>query len=379
MGCMIRAKLEVNTARLKKLAQLAELVLLAEVSTASRVNKARGAQIHWGSLFGKRSIDHVCLHRLLQSGLLLFRFPPLVSRLVRFALGSQLVLFHDSLKVLSKDEFKPWNELCRKRIKDAHERSAADDVISHDINGCSIVMISVLVINLVVTRGINTLELDVDVVCDLKVAKKDKVLRAISINPSIPALTAKHYCVRATKGTRARSIENCFENINAGYEKLALSTIINAQDDLIGQVSASKEYHVNSLAVPRKAKEANGGITNLTHTYEFGSASWGYRQELEGNKTLLLMVLLGKTFGREWNLRAVYTNKLDKAKAALCNKIGNQGELNGFLQGIKLDEAMAKSGVNGDNGKSTQTSYEALKEIMNWDGFCMHRTKGLMF
>nr|GEX38127.1 UDP-sugar pyrophosphorylase [Tanacetum cinerariifolium] len=31
-------------------------------------------------------------------------------------------------------------------------------------------------------------------------------------------------------------------------------------------VSASKEYHVNSLAVPRKAKEANGGITKLTHT-----------------------------------------------------------------------------------------------------------------
>ncbi|GKD76235.1 hypothetical protein Tco_1334517, partial [Tanacetum coccineum] len=34
MGCMIRAKLEVNTVRLKK------LVLLAEVSTASRVNTA---------------------------------------------------------------------------------------------------------------------------------------------------------------------------------------------------------------------------------------------------------------------------------------------------------------------------------------------------
>ncbi|GKA85778.1 UDP-sugar pyrophosphorylase [Tanacetum coccineum] len=31
-------------------------------------------------------------------------------------------------------------------------------------------------------------------------------------------------------------------------------------------VSASKEYHVNSLAVPRKAKEAIGGITKLTHT-----------------------------------------------------------------------------------------------------------------
>nr|GEW74623.1 UDP-sugar pyrophosphorylase [Tanacetum cinerariifolium] len=30
-------------------------------------------------------------------------------------------------------------------------------------------------------------------------------------------------------------------------------------------VSATKEYHVNSLAVPRKAKEAIGGITKLTH------------------------------------------------------------------------------------------------------------------
>jgi len=31
-------------------------------------------------------------------------------------------------------------------------------------------------------------------------------------------------------------------------------------------VSASKQYHVNSLAVPRKAKEAIGGITRLTHS-----------------------------------------------------------------------------------------------------------------
>ncbi|GJX67596.1 hypothetical protein Tco_0303323 [Tanacetum coccineum] len=45
MGCMIRAKLEVNTARLKK------LVLLAEVSTASRVNEARGAKDTLGILF----------------------------------------------------------------------------------------------------------------------------------------------------------------------------------------------------------------------------------------------------------------------------------------------------------------------------------------
>ncbi|KAI3464579.1 hypothetical protein Pfo_021242 [Paulownia fortunei] len=33
-------------------------------------------------------------------------------------------------------------------------------------------------------------------------------------------------------------------------------------------VSAIKEYHVNSLAVPRKAKEAIGGITKLTHQDE---------------------------------------------------------------------------------------------------------------
>lgn len=31
-------------------------------------------------------------------------------------------------------------------------------------------------------------------------------------------------------------------------------------------VSATKNYHVNSLAVPRKAKEAIGGITKLTHS-----------------------------------------------------------------------------------------------------------------
>lgn len=30
-------------------------------------------------------------------------------------------------------------------------------------------------------------------------------------------------------------------------------------------VSATRQYHVNSLAVPRKAKEAIGGITKLTH------------------------------------------------------------------------------------------------------------------
>jgi hypothetical protein len=31
-------------------------------------------------------------------------------------------------------------------------------------------------------------------------------------------------------------------------------------------VSSTKQYQVNSLAVPRKAKEAIGGITRLTHS-----------------------------------------------------------------------------------------------------------------
>lgn len=31
-------------------------------------------------------------------------------------------------------------------------------------------------------------------------------------------------------------------------------------------VSSIRQFHVNSLAVPRKAKEAIGGITKLTHT-----------------------------------------------------------------------------------------------------------------
>nr|GEX01039.1 protein kinase, catalytic domain-containing protein [Tanacetum cinerariifolium] len=61
-------------------------------------------------------------------------------------------------------------------------------------------------------------------------------------------------------------------------------------------------------------------------------------------------------------LEFLKTNKLDKAEAALRNEIGNRGDLNGFLQGLKLEEVMAKSGVNGDNGKSTQTRDEALKE-----------------
>ncbi|CAM8889757.1 unnamed protein product [Rhodiola kirilowii] len=40
--------------------------------------------------------------------------------------------------------------------------------------------------------------------------------------------------------------------------------LFNAIPAALG-VSATKQYHVNSLAVPRKAKEAIGGITKLTH------------------------------------------------------------------------------------------------------------------
>ncbi|XP_015885782.1 UDP-sugar pyrophosphorylase [Ziziphus jujuba] len=40
--------------------------------------------------------------------------------------------------------------------------------------------------------------------------------------------------------------------------------LFNAIPAALG-VSAAKQYHVNSLAVPRKAKEAIGGITRLTH------------------------------------------------------------------------------------------------------------------
>jgi UDP-sugar pyrophosphorylase len=40
--------------------------------------------------------------------------------------------------------------------------------------------------------------------------------------------------------------------------------ILKAIPSALG-VSATKGYNVNSLAVPRKAKEAIGGITKLTH------------------------------------------------------------------------------------------------------------------
>lgn len=43
-----------------------------------------------------------------------------------------------------------------------------------------------------------------------------------------------------------------------------INSLVQAIPASLG-VSATKQYHVNSLAVPRKAKEAIGGITKLTH------------------------------------------------------------------------------------------------------------------
>ncbi|PWA76297.1 Protein kinase, catalytic domain-containing protein [Artemisia annua] len=60
-------------------------------------------------------------------------------------------------------------------------------------------------------------------------------------------------------------------------------------------------------------------------------------------------------------LEFLKTNKLDKAEAAFRNEIGNRGDLNGFLQGLKLEEAMAKSGVNGNQ----QMKEFVVKEMEN--------------
>lgn len=55
-------------------------------------------------------------------------------------------------------------------------------------------------------------------------------------------------------------------------------------------VSASKQYHVNSLAVPRKAKEAIGGITRLTHSD--GKLTISSLTDKENNADSGLMLLM---------------------------------------------------------------------------------------
>ncbi|KAJ9546153.1 hypothetical protein OSB04_025860 [Centaurea solstitialis] len=72
-------------------------------------------------------------------------------------------------------------------------------------------------------------------------------------------------------------------------------------------------------------------------------------------------------------LEFLRSNKFARAEAALRSEIGNRGELNGFMQGLKLGEkeieakvveekGVAKSGVSGYQGKGSQVSDEALKE-----------------
>ena len=52
--------------------------------------------------------------------------------------------------------------------------------------------------------------------------------------------------------------------INYLFVFVCFGTLLQAIPAALG-VSTIKQYHVNSLAVPRKAKEAIGGITKLTH------------------------------------------------------------------------------------------------------------------
>nr|KYP70005.1 UDP-sugar pyrophosphorylase 1 [Cajanus cajan] len=58
-----------------------------------------------------------------------------------------------------------------------------------------------------------------------------------------------------------------FQDTNGLLFKFSLTSNLRKQaiPSALG-VSATKQYHVNSLAVPRKAKEAIGGITRLTHS-----------------------------------------------------------------------------------------------------------------
>ena len=58
-------------------------------------------------------------------------------------------------------------------------------------------------------------------------------------------------------------VDNIFVTVT--WVNFSLTFIVQAIPASLG-VSATKKYHVNSLAVPRKAKEAIGGITKLTHS-----------------------------------------------------------------------------------------------------------------
>lgn len=50
-------------------------------------------------------------------------------------------------------------------------------------------------------------------------------------------------------------------------------------------------------------------------------------------------------------LEFLKSNNFSKAEAALRSEIGNRSDINGFMEGLKLEEEMAKSGTSGDVSK----------------------------
>ncbi|KAJ9540415.1 hypothetical protein OSB04_026921 [Centaurea solstitialis] len=90
-------------------------------------------------------------------------------------------------------------------------------------------------------------------------------------------------------------------------------------------VSATKEYHVNSLAVPRKAKEAIGGITKLTHT-DVSSCSYS---AAVSSSMLVGLYPNNMTSGREMVINVEY-NQLDPLLRATGHPDGDVNSETGY-------------------------------------------------
>ncbi|CAA2981760.1 UDP-sugar pyrophosphorylase [Olea europaea subsp. europaea] len=70
--------------------------------------------------------------------------------------------------------------------------------------------------------------------------------------------------IMTSDDTHSRTVELLESNAYFGMKPTQVKLLKQAIPSALG-VSATKGYHVNSLAVPRKAKEAIGGITKLSH------------------------------------------------------------------------------------------------------------------
>ena len=89
----------------------------------------------------------------------------------------------------------------------------------------------------------------------------------------------------------------CFPGLSCWLWYTSLFTsLLQAIPASLG-VSSTKGYHVNSLAVPRKAKEAIGGITKLTHA--------------DGNlrKTICFMVLFIAVLFFSFSFICIFSSK----------------------------------------------------------------------